>query len=37
MKTIPGIRQMFTDLKYHATSLQFHGENLNDAAKCSNY
>lgn len=37
MKTVPGIGQLFKDLEYHATSLQFHGENLKAAESHSNY
>lgn len=37
MKTVPRICQMFTDLKYHATSLQFHGGKLSAAVSRSNY
>jgi len=37
MKTVPGFCQMFTYLKYHAASMQFHEEKLSAAVSRSNY
>lgn len=37
IKIIPGICQMFIDLKYHCISLQLHGEKLSAAVSRSNY
>lgn len=37
IKIIPGICQMFIDLKYRGISLQLHGEKLSAAVSRSNY